>query len=82
MPPSLDTCPNCFAHLEGRYCHVCGQEAKEKLQPLHRLLVEGLGDLFTFDSRTAHTLGYLFARPGFLVPLTLVLGLAWITLTL
>jgi hypothetical protein len=56
-------CANCGAHLEGRYCHACGQRAHlhTKLWHLFHELVEGITHL---DGRLWRTLPLLAFRPG------------------
>jgi hypothetical protein len=56
-------CANCGAHLEGRYCHACGQRAHlhTKLWHLFHELIEGITHL---DGRLWRTLPLLAFRPG------------------
>ena len=59
-------CLNCDTELQGRYCHVCGQEDRDINLTFAALLHEFLGDFFTFDSRFVRTIVPLIFKPGFL----------------
>lgn len=59
-------CPNCGAAANHAFCPSCGQEQKDIHVSFPRLLLDFLGDTFTFDSRLARSLRPLIARPGFL----------------
>ncbi len=62
--PRPPPCPNCGAPVAGRFCGSCGQERRSLRVPLHRLVGEAAGEIFSVDSRIARTLGPLFLRPG------------------
>ena len=63
---SRERCPNCGAEILGAYCHSCGQHQEARVLPLRALLVDALGDLFSFDNRIFRTLRPLLLRPGVL----------------
>jgi Protein of unknown function (DUF3667) len=56
-------CKNCGATLAGRYCSACGQAADVRIPSFGRLVVDALGDVFSFDSRVWRSLAML-VRPG------------------
>lgn len=60
-------CLNCGSTVIGRYCHVCGQENVQTKESFWSLTKHFIFDLFHFDGKFFHTLGYIFAKPG-LVP--------------
>ena len=57
------TCANCEAHLQGDFCHVCGQSAHVHRSVWH-LLEEFAHGLYHFDSKAWRTLPMLAFRPG------------------
>lgn len=59
-------CLNCGAPLEGRFCHVCGQENIEPKESVWGLLVHYVYDIIHFDGKFFSTLKYLIVKPGFL----------------
>jgi len=58
-------CLNCGTEVHGRFCHVCGQENVITHQNFWALVKHFIFDIFHFDGKFFHTLGYLFSRPGF-----------------
>ena len=58
-------CLNCGAEVQGRFCHVCGQENVMTHQNFWSLAKHFVFDIFHFDGKFFHTLGFLFIRPGF-----------------
>ena len=59
-------CLNCNAALEGRFCHICGQENIEPREGFWNMLTHFVFDLFHFDGKFFNTLKYLLFRPGYL----------------
>lgn len=59
-------CLNCGAQVEGRYCHICGQENTEPHESFWALIQHFIFDLFHFDGKFFESLKYLLFRPGFL----------------
>lgn len=57
-------CPNCGAELDGMYCHMCGQSARDMHRPFLTLIGSAIGDVFNLDGRIARTLPGLMFRPG------------------
>lgn len=63
---SEKVCLNCNAGLNGRYCHVCGQENIEPKETVWGLITHFFYDITHFDGKFFSTVKYLVARPGFL----------------
>ena len=59
-------CLNCGAELQGKYCHVCGQEAVSKTPSVGAFIVEYANHAFIWDSNFLKTLWSLIRRPGYL----------------
>jgi hypothetical protein len=59
-------CLNCGAVVDGRFCHVCGQENIEPKESFWHLLTHFVYDVTHFDGKFFSTLKYLLFRPGFL----------------
>ncbi len=59
-------CLNCGAEVQGRYCHICGQENIETKETIWDLLTHFVYDITHFDGKFFTTLRYLIFRPGFL----------------
>lgn len=59
-------CLNCNAALNGRYCHVCGQENIEPKETVWGLVSHFFYDITHFDGKFFSTTRYLITRPGFL----------------
>lgn len=60
------TCLNCNAELNGRYCHVCGQENVEPKETVWGLVSHFFYDITHFDGKFFSTTKYLVTKPGFL----------------
>jgi len=59
-------CLNCNAELNGRFCHVCGQENLEPKESVWELVSHFFYDITHFDGKFFSTVGYLVRKPGFL----------------
>ncbi len=59
-------CLNCNAILEGRFCHICGQENIAPRESFWNMLTHFVFDLFHFDGKFFSTIKYLLFSPGFL----------------
>jgi len=59
-------CLNCNADLNGRYCHVCGQENLEPKETVWHLVQHFFNDITHFDGKFFATVRYLLRKPGFL----------------
>lgn len=59
-------CLNCNAQVQGRFCHVCGQENIETKESVWHLVSHFVGDLFHFDGKFFSSLKLLMFKPGFL----------------
>ena len=59
-------CLNCNAAVQGRFCHVCGQENIETFESAWHLVTHFFKDITHFDGKFFSTLKYLVLKPGFL----------------
>ncbi len=59
-------CLNCNTDLDGRYCHVCGQENLEPEETAWHLVTHFFNDITHFDGKFFSTLKCLIFKPGFL----------------
>jgi Protein of unknown function (DUF3667) len=59
-------CLNCGTIIQGRFCHVCGQENLEPKESFWHLLTHVFNDLTHFDGKFFTTLKDLLFKPGFL----------------
>ena len=59
-------CLNCGTEVQGKYCHVCGQEATSKTPSVGAFIVEYANHAFIWDSNFLKTLWNLISRPGYL----------------
>ena len=59
-------CLNCGTIVQGKYCHVCGQENIVPKESFGSLVLHFFSDITHFDSKFLDTLRYLLFRPGFL----------------
>jgi hypothetical protein len=58
-------CLNCGTIVQGRFCHVCGQENIVTHQNFTALAKHFVYDIFHFDGKFFETLKHLFLKPGF-----------------
>ncbi len=59
-------CLNCNAVLEGRFCHICGQQNIEPKETVWHLISHFFQDITHFDGKFFSTVKYLITKPGFL----------------
>lgn len=59
-------CLNCGTEVQGRFCHICGQENIEVKESVWDLVSHFFRDITHFDGKFFSTLKYLMIRPGFL----------------
>lgn len=59
-------CLNCGASVQGRFCHICGQENIEPKEGFWHLVTHFMYDITHFDGKFFSTLKYLLFKPGFL----------------
>lgn len=59
----VENCANCGAHLQGAFCHQCGQSAHIHHSLLH-LVEELLHGLFHFETKAWRTIPALIFQPG------------------
>ena len=59
-------CLNCGATVQGRYCHVCGQENTEPKESFWHMVTHFFYDITHFDGSFFTTLKDLLFKPGFL----------------
>ncbi|MBA4197579.1 MAG: hypothetical protein C0459_08505 [Chitinophaga sp.] len=59
-------CLNCNAIVEGRYCHVCGQENIEPKESFWHLVTHFVYDIIHFDGKFFSTLKFLLFKPAFI----------------
>jgi Protein of unknown function (DUF3667) len=60
------SCLNCNATVQGRFCHICGQENIEPKESVWHLISHFFQDITHFDGKFFSTLKYLLFRPGHL----------------
>ena len=61
-------CLNCYSPLQEQdnYCPVCGQENNDRRVSFGELVLEVLGNLFSFDSQFVRSVVPFLFRPGYL----------------
>ena len=59
-------CLNCGTTVQGKYCHVCGQENAEPKETFWGMVTHFFYDITHFDSSFFHTIHHLILKPGFL----------------
>lgn len=64
MTNEAKLCAACETSLEGRYCHICGQDSKAKPGPLREMAVQVATSYSPIDGKLARTLAVLAVRPG------------------
>jgi hypothetical protein len=67
IPPRKENdCLNCGTIVQGRYCHVCGQENVVPKESFWHMVTHFFYDVTHFDSNFFHTVHHLLFKPGFL----------------
>ena len=61
---SIPECENCYAALQGDFCHSCGQARKTSLLAFNEFVLTLLGGFLSYDSKVNRTLIPLIAKPG------------------
>jgi hypothetical protein len=59
-------CLNCQTTVQGRYCHVCGQENLEPKETVWHLVQHFFNDITHFDGKFFASVKFLLRKPGFL----------------
>ena len=59
-------CLNCGTIVQGRYCHICGQENVVPKETFWHMITHFLYDITHFDSKFFASIKKLLFRPGFL----------------
>ena len=59
-------CLNCNAEVQGRYCHLCGQENVEPKETFAHLVTHFVYDITHFDGKFFSSVKSLLFKPGFL----------------
>jgi hypothetical protein len=59
-------CLNCGATVQGKYCHVCGQENVEPKETFWHMVTHFVNDITHFDGSFFTSLKDLLFKPGFL----------------
>lgn len=59
-------CLNCNAVINGRFCHICGQENIAPREPFSHMLAHFVFDIFHFDGKFFSTMKSLLLKPGLL----------------
>ncbi|TAL40531.1 MAG: DUF3667 domain-containing protein [Chitinophagaceae bacterium] len=59
-------CLNCGAIVQGRFCHICGQENTVPHETFWHMVKHFFYDITHFDSNFFDSVKYLVQRPGFL----------------
>jgi Protein of unknown function (DUF3667) len=59
-------CLNCGTNVQGRYCHICGQENVVPHETFWHMVKHFFYDITHFDSKFFDSLKFLILRPGLL----------------
>ena len=59
-------CLNCGTIVQGKFCHICGQENVEPKETFWGMVTHFFYDITHFDGKFFVTLKDLLFRPGFL----------------
>ena len=64
MSMSMAACPNCGYDRDNRFCPQCGQNDRNYIRSLWRLIADLIKETFEVDGRLPRTLRPMFLRPG------------------
>lgn len=64
MSMSMAACPNCGYERDNRFCPQCGQNDRDYIRSLWRLIADLFKEAFEVNGRLPRTLGSMFLRPG------------------
>ena len=64
MSTSMAACPNCGYDRDNRFCPQCGQNDRNYIRSLWRLIADLFKETFEVDGRLPRTLRPMFLRPG------------------
>jgi hypothetical protein len=59
-------CLNCGSFVQGRYCHMCGQENVVPKETFWHMVIHFFYDITHFDSKFFESIKFLVFKPGFL----------------
>ena len=59
-------CLNCNAEVQGKFCHICGQQNSQPKESFGHLVNHFFQDLTHFDGKFFSTIKLLIFKPGFL----------------
>ena len=60
----MAACPNCGYERDNRFCPQCGQNDRDYIRSLWRLIADLFKEAFEVNGRLPRTLGSMFLRPG------------------
>lgn len=60
----MAACPNCGYERDNRFCPQCGQNDRDYIRSLWRLIADVVKETFEVDGRLPRTLKRMFLRPG------------------
>lgn len=64
MSSAMAACPNCGYERDNRFCPQCGQNDRDYIRSLWRLIADVVKETFEVDGRLPRTLKRMFLRPG------------------
>ena len=64
MSSAMAACPNCGYDRDNRFCPQCGQNDRDYIRSLWRLIADVVKETFEVDGRLPRTLKRMFLRPG------------------
>ncbi len=64
MSSAMAACPNCGYERDNRFCPQCGQNDRDYIRSLWRLIADVVKETFEVDGRLPRTLKRMLLRPG------------------